>query len=633
MFRSSIAIVCCSFAAATLLTASVATAAPPNPVIDSLGTTGQAPYTVHVHAMNSTLGAGNINTARFEWDFGDPNGAFNTLVGFNAAHTYNQAGTYTVTLRITNQNGEQAVKTQQVTITADTRSTIYVAPEGNDNNPGTIDAPIKTFAKASQMLANNRKILFKRGGTYNTSSSMNINQQNVVITAYGTGNRPIINWTVQNNYPNAINIGSSAKNVLIEGLRFTSPFPTDNMIVRGIAPHGTNITVRHCSFGKVSYAMNSGGGGGVNGWFTYNNATEVIGAYYAWCEGSNHVHVGNTVAGSSHEHNIRLGGVTRSLIAHNDLTNNAKSTIWCMLGEQLYVANNILREGRFIAGPNFAVGSPSERTRWLVFENNRIVNEGVIIYAGAEDMVLRNNVIKYDGGECFSIWGYYEPMNRTCKNISVLNNTGINYATSYGRFVKLSNGAQNVKIANNLYCATSLNIQSGAANCYVTSNNLNSHSVRSNIWANPPSSNTVHHLNGGMTATQWANLAQTENEMYRNYSSSDLNGDYRPQFNAAVGEAIVGVHTDFYGNWRPSSGPWTVGAIELNPVEPGDPGDPGDPGEPPSTDINADGSIDLDDVLAVVTDWGTCPATCPADVNGDHVVDVNDLLAVILDID
>jgi hypothetical protein len=58
-------------------------------------------------------------------------------------------------------------------------------------------------------------------------------------------------------------------------------------------------------------------------------------------------------------------------------------------------------------------------------------------------------------------------------------------------------------------------------------------------------------------------------------------------------------------------------------------------------DVNQDGLIDVNDLLAVVNSWGTCgtPTFCPADVadgfsgggqcDGDGVVDVNDLLAVI----
>ena len=52
---------------------------------------------------------------------------------------------------------------------------------------------------------------------------------------------------------------------------------------------------------------------------------------------------------------------------------------------QLFL-NNDLAEGRFIAGPNFAISDPSERFKWVVFENNEIFHQGVVLYAGAENI-------------------------------------------------------------------------------------------------------------------------------------------------------------------------------------------------------------------------------------------------------
>ncbi len=46
-------------------------------------------------------------------------------------------------------------------------------------------------------------------------------------------------------------------------------------------------------------------------------------------------------------------------------------------------------------------------------------------------------------------------------------------------------------------------------------------------------------------------------------------------------------------------------------------------------DITGDGTIDVLDLLAVLSAWGPCPPICPADVNSDGVVDVLDLLEVL----
>ncbi len=45
-------------------------------------------------------------------------------------------------------------------------------------------------------------------------------------------------------------------------------------------------------------------------------------------------------------------------------------------------------------------------------------------------------------------------------------------------------------------------------------------------------------------------------------------------------------------------------------------------------DLDGSGTIGVDDLLAVIGAWGSCPG-CPEDLNGDAVVGVDDLLAVI----
>jgi hypothetical protein len=55
-------------------------------------------------------------------------------------------------------------------------------------------------------------------------------------------------------------------------------------------------------------------------------------------------------------------------------------------------------------------------------------------------------------------------------------------------------------------------------------------------------------------------------------------------------------------------------------------------GAQPSADINGDGVVNVDDLLAVISAWGPCPAApppCLADINLNGVVNVDDLLMVI----
>ncbi|MHC5005545.1 MAG: hypothetical protein ACYTJ0_20785, partial [Planctomycetota bacterium] len=46
-------------------------------------------------------------------------------------------------------------------------------------------------------------------------------------------------------------------------------------------------------------------------------------------------------------------------------------------------------------------------------------------------------------------------------------------------------------------------------------------------------------------------------------------------------------------------------------------------------DTNADGVVDVDDLINVMLDWGTDGAAHGGDVSGDGVVDVDDLVMVL----
>ena len=54
------------------------------------------------------------------------------------------------------------------------RAQLYVSPDGNDENPGTIDAPLATLSRALYLMGGGGGVIWVRGGTYTLDSAVNI---------------------------------------------------------------------------------------------------------------------------------------------------------------------------------------------------------------------------------------------------------------------------------------------------------------------------------------------------------------------------------------------------------------------------------------------------------------------------
>ena len=82
--------------------------------------------------------------------------------------------------------------------------------------------------------------------------------------------------------------------------------------------------------------------------------------------------------------------------------------------------------------------------------------------------------------------------------------------------------------------------------------------------------------------------------------------------------AISGDHALVGALYDDNAGGDEAGSAYIYRLQPLSPGD-----------LNGDGAVDVDDLLAVINAWGPCPAPCAADGNTDGVVDVDDLLIII----
>src|SRR5439155_23306932 len=162
-------------------------------------------------------------------------------------------------------------------------------------------------------IADNTEILLNRGEAFTIGSGFAIASKNVVIGAYGNGDRPRINWTGTTSYASLITTAPTARDITIEDLSFDNASS-----IHIIHAGGTNISVRGCEFLHADYAVNTNLK--PTGVLVQDNTAPLdtgLSECFAWLEGSDQVYLGNSVANSTRAHCIRSGGCDRVLIAYN----------------------------------------------------------------------------------------------------------------------------------------------------------------------------------------------------------------------------------------------------------------------------------------------------------------------------
>lgn len=570
----------------------------PKPVISLIGKTGTGPHTVQVHALATTLNAGNYLTARWQWDFGDPDGKYNQLEGWNAAHVYNAPGNYTIKLTVTNEDGRSGTLTTRVTVVADTRRTIYVdAVGGNDDNNGATEkTAVRTVARVQDLVGSHVRIVFKRGQRHTFDRSLSLPYQDVLVGAYGNGNRPIL-WRVRKAGTGVSTIAmyNKSNQVTIQDLVFDSPYAArgdtvPTIGVDGIYPRGVNITIRGNEFRELDDAINANGN--PRGMLVQDNTAPLakgLRNYFVWSEGSDQVFLGNTVANSTREHNLRSSGTTRMLIAYNSFTNldrssvdapdYSKGTVEIHKGSFAYVWRNELREGALRAGPRGeGYESPNVKTEWVVFDANELFEHDLTIKVGTHRFIARNNVIRTKSSSAITITPT-DKYGRTVSDITFVNNTAIS-SMGTGRFINIpgSGGSKGaITLKNNLWVVPSFEAGTPSAPVYVAGTNLEMFKeISNNVWPKPVSYNRygqggIHYIwpkwsdsRGFQTVAEWDAFAQVKDERYENTRMSAGLMPLRGTIASTAGDAVKGVLTDFYGRTRPINGKVTAGAVQTS---------------------------------------------------------------------
>jgi hypothetical protein len=399
-----------------------------------------------------------------------------------------------------NKAGKTDSVTINVNVTPANRKVIYVSNDGSDSNTGlTQNTPVKSFARAAALLEanpSNTEILFKRGDTFTANSSLWISGQNVVLGAYGLGDRPTIKWNGLRNSSVIFASTGSAKNVTVQDLSVDSVFGGDTNDAGtplAMRPTGSNITMRRVELLNLMYGMNLNQQ--PKGVLMQDSTAPLergLRKYLAWVEGENVVIIGNQAANSTREHIVRVNLASKINVSGNDFTNldpaddvwdYRKPTLNMQSGAFGFAEGNRL-DGRLDVGP-LGSGQGAEymerRFKYLILENNDVVNDMVSINHGAEQITLRHNTFEAHGYAAVRVDGYSSEYGRGVVNLVLHDNVGINDGKG-GEFFQLNGAAKNIRMIDNAYRAPNLVAGTGTILRYAPSDAGSFVDMTGNVW-------------------------------------------------------------------------------------------------------------------------------------------------------
>ncbi len=531
----------------------------------------EAGLVVNVDGLASAVGTGTAITTSYAWDFGDQGGAHDQMTGFNAAHVYENPGTYTVSLTVTNSAGEQSVVKGQVTVAASTRTAIYVDPvNGNDANAGTsAGAAKKTFAAAMDNLQANTEVLLKAGGTFEVDGTTNVSKSNVVITRYGTGADPVL-MRYSGDGSSTIATFGGTDGLTVDHVTFDSPYvPVDGIAskvgLKALYLRGDNIAVTNCTFLNVDDAVNEGGS--PNGVLVADNSAPdptALRGYMVWAQGQRGTIIGNTCSNSTREHCVRLVTANEVTIEDNDLTNldrgavdgsdGSKGCIEMHMGSFAWIKGNTVTDGDIRLGPRGATGeATNSATDWCAVEDNHLTDACVSIDPGTHHALIGDNAVTTAAGEAVFVFNGTDSSGRTSADVTLTNNTVVDGGTT-GSLVRVQGWVDGITLTNNLFIAPHLQVgnQHSAAvfvanadlSCFTRiANNVYPSAVDTAVpgggvnWVNA----SLYGSDGYVSAATWLDYSEVSGDTLQAATVSDLDaGSYQLKASMSPGGMRIG---------------------------------------------------------------------------------------------
>jgi len=412
------------------------------PAFTMTRTTGVAPLGVHFDASGTTaptLTSLPFHELYYAWSFGDPAGGAtwaygtrpgvaskNTAYGPIAAHVFETPGTYTATLYVyhINSSGGISMKsvagTSQITVTdpdtvfsgtnticLSTGTDFTGAPSGASTVPSATTADIQTACTSG------KRVLLKKGDTWNTTTSTTITSTGGILGAFGTGAKPKIRQTGTVTSL-VLNGATDWRIVDIEVTSDGVYQPSKGCLA---STSSTNIYLLRCDLNQGRNIISAATSTGLGLFDCVVHESFATAGICAYLDKVDNLAIYGTWMYLSSDHTCRVQGTAVSAISNNFFerpgagngaaltvrgkANDANVDLWNGLWtEKVVIANNVCTASAATGGGNALAIKPqasghAERLRNVVVDGNVLSSDALspIVSQVSSGLTIRNNIV------------------------------------------------------------------------------------------------------------------------------------------------------------------------------------------------------------------------------------------------
>jgi len=410
------------------------------------------------------------------------------------------AGTYTVELVVTDEDGSTDTKTQQIVVTDPdtvfsginttciTNGSNYVgcpAGAGNIFN-ADFDNAVNTYSGSG------KRVLFRRGDTFTADATSDIDFAGIgTIGAFGTGAQPIVNTAMASD----LFLLASGSAGYLNDWRFldidyrvtggtgdTELFRSDNQVHNILIMGNTGYRfLRHVgiSAGGVEYYASQGADTHINtNVFIVENDFAHPSSHNLYVAAEGLVVAGNSLDRATGSHILRITYANPLLVNHNYIfgetgatTHTIKYHSFAADGSDSHYDHNYASSGQFLFADNYieagdtndwsiAFGAQSGgHNEWVIqgiFERNHVTSgaETVIsLYTNTQDHTVRNNLFDMSAGQDYAVTVSLRGLEPTPDNNNWYNNTVHTTAngSGVGSAFAIGTTPTNTRLVNNVF--------------------------------------------------------------------------------------------------------------------------------------------------------------------------------------